>query len=175
MNKKCSRFYCITHRVRSLRWGCPPRKECGMSNIKFSNSSPHPFYERIIFVPPLILRKDHLMLGNDENTPKNEIPFPWPGTWLSCHMHTHSIHTTKTQEKKPWGNYTIHKNIANFGSFWEWEMRILFWTNMESFSLNPLDPDFWVRSEGPIREETLPEAQRTQGIESITWVISPAK
>ena len=149
MNKKCSRFYCITHRVRSLRWGCPPRKECGMSNIKFSNSSPHPFYERIIFVPPLILRKDHLMLGNDENThlltkipqktkyhsPDRALGYPATCTLIASTPPKH-------REKKPWGNYTIHKNIANFGSFWEWEMRILFWTNMESFSLNPLDPDF---------------------------------
>ena len=124
MNRKCSPCYCITHRVRSLRWGCPPRKECGMSNIKFSNSSPRPFYERIIFVPPLILRKDHLMLGNDENTPKNEIPFPWPGTWLSCHMHTHSIHTTKTQEKKNLGATTQSTRtlriLAHFGNG-KWE------------------------------------------------------
>ena len=28
----------------------------------------------------------------------------------------------------------------------------MFWTNMESFPLNPLDPDFGVRSEGAIRE-----------------------
>ena len=45
------------------------------------------------------------------------------------------------------------------------------WVNRVTYFLYRSD----IASNGWVKEKTLPEAQRTQGIESITWVISPAK
>ena len=169
MNRKCSPCYCITHRVRSLRWGCPPRKECGMSNIKFSNSSPRPFYERIIFVPLLSYYERTIWCWKmmkifplDQNTIWHFFILP-PAHSVICSVltskayHTISwINKSKTFIKSNWTMKKNHNHVwilAHFGK--------------EIITLNHFSSIWGVRSEGPIRERKTDPNDDTLGREEI--------
>ena len=84
------------------------------------------------------------MLGNYEKYPpldqNDQNTLPLTGHFVIL-PYAQCIHSTKKLNEQPKSNKTINKNIMNFGSFWEENLK-MFSTNVESFPLNPLHSDF---------------------------------